>query len=310
MENLEKIGIVIPVYNESNTLPLLVEEIKNSDYLNNKFKFVEILVIDDGSTDETSQILKEIDNISIYSHGYNMGVGAAVRSGLSYFENKNFDYVVKIDGDKQHKVGEIELLVEPLRKNEADLVYGDRFNGNINYKMPKYRVLGNKLFTFILNKLTRYKISDSQPGFFAGNENFLNNYYILTNYNYTQQVLYSSYLAGLRFLQIPISFEERIHGESFVKLSYPFKAILQIFLMMVMKKPLSIFGNIGLIMISAAVFISTTQILQYLNNDSFRPIENVNLVLGLGVSGVVFLITAVILKSIQNLEEIKRKKAN
>lgn len=310
MKNFEKVGIVIPVYNEAKSLPLLLEELKNLDYLNNEFKFFEILVVDDGSTDETSQILKKIDYVSIFTHGYNMGVGAAVRSGLRYFENKKFDYVVKIDGDRQHKVEEIKLLIEPLRENKADLVYGDRFNGNIKYNMPRYRILGNKLFTFLLNKLTKYKISDSQPGFFAGNNYFLKNFYILTNYNYTQQVLYSSYLAGLRFLQIPITFEERTQGDSFVKLNYPFKAILQILLMIMIKKPLTIFGNIGLIMTSASVIIFVTQLMQYFTNNSSRPIENVNLVLGLSVSGIVFLISSIVLKSIQNLEEINRRNIN
>ena len=63
-----------------------------------------------------------------------MGVGAAVRSGLKYFEKRNFDYVVKIDADKQHEVDEINLLVDPLKKHNADLVYGDRFKGVLNTK--------------------------------------------------------------------------------------------------------------------------------------------------------------------------------
>ena len=78
------------------------------------------------------------------------------------------------------------------------MIYGDRFNGNINYKMPRHRILGNKFFTFILKKLTKYEITDSQPGFFAGNKNFLNNFYILTNYNSSTNNLFS-YIAGLRF---------------------------------------------------------------------------------------------------------------
>lgn len=308
MENLEKIGIVIPVYNESSTISSLINEIKSSDYLKNEFSSFEILVVDDGSEDETPTILKNCNEISTITHGYNMGVGAAVRSGLKYFEKRNFDYVVKIDADKQHEVDEINLLVDPLKKNNADLVYGDRFKGGLEYKMPKYRLLGNKFFTYTLNKITKYKISDSQPGFFAGNKYFLRNFYILTNYNYTQQVLYSSYLAGLKFTQVPITFRERVHGESFVKFSYPVKALFQILLMILIKKPLSIFGNSGIISIFLALIMTANQLINFFNGNSSKPIENVNFVLGFGIAGLIFLITALILKSIQNLEEIERNK--
>ena len=307
MKSTKKLGIVIPIYNESKTILNVLEDIKNLDYLNEKFEDFEILVVDDGSDDSSGSILKNADWISVVSHGYNMGVGAAVRSGLQYFEKKNFDFVIKIDGDHQHSVDEIKYLLDPILNNESDLIYGDRFNGNINYKMPRHRILGNKFFTFILKKLTKYEITDSQPGFFAGNKNFLNNFYILTNYNYTQQIIYSSYIAGLRFKQVPISFNERVSGESFVKYSYPFKAILQILLMIVLKKPLAIFGNMGLILITSSLVISISQLINFLNNQTSKPVENVNLVLGLGITGLIFLITGVILKSIQNLEEVKRK---
>ena len=304
----EKIGILIPVYNESGTLSNLISKIKDLDYLKKNFESFEILVIDDGSDDETQNLLNKMKEVTTITHGYNMGVGAAVRNGLTYFENKNFDYVIKIDGDGQHEINEIKNLVEPLKVNEADLVYGDRFNGVINYEMPKYRILGNKFFTYVLRKLTKYKITDAQPGFFAGNKKFLSSFYILTNYNYTQQVIYSSYLAGLRFIQKPITFNQRLSGESFVKFSYPFKALLQILLLIIIKKPLSIFGYLGTILIFTSVVIASNQIYNYLYLDAAKPIININLVLGFGISGIILFITAVILKAIQNLEETKRRK--
>ncbi len=308
MVDNEKIGIVVPVYNESKTLANLIQEIQNNDYLNSNFENIEILVIDDGSNDKTADILKKINNITVLTHGYNMGVGAAVRDGLSYFENKDFDFVIKIDGDNQHKVSEIKDLIEPLQLNQADLVYGDRFNGNIDYDMPKHRIVGNKFFTYVLRKLTKYKITDAQPGFFAGNKKFLNSFYVLTNYNYTQQVIYSSYLAGLRFVQVPITFKKRLEGESFVKLSYPFKAMMQILLLIIIKKPLSIFGYLGTSLIIISFVIASNQIYNYLYLNAIKPIININLVLGFGISGIILFITAVILKAIQNLEETKRKK--
>ena len=77
--------------------------------------------------------------------------------------------------------------------------------------------------------------------------------------------------------------------------------------MIVLKKPLAIFGNMGLILITSSLVISISQLINFLNNQTSKPVENVNLVLGLGITGLIFLITGVILKSIQNLEEVKRK---
>ena len=307
MKQTNKLGILIPVFNESESIYQIVDTIKKLKFLKDNFETFQVLVVDDGSTDDTSSQLLKLSDINVITHGYNMGVGAAVRNGLLFFEEKNFDYVVKLDGDLQHDPNEIEKILLPLINNESDLVYGDRFSGNIDYKMPKHRKFGNKFFSYLMKKLTKYNITDSQPGFFAGNKKFLKNFYILTNYNYTQQIIYSSYLAGLRFCQVPINFRERVYGSSFVKFSYPFKAILQIFLMMVIKKPLIIFGNTGLSFLLFAILISIFQLINYFSNDLLKPIQNTNLVLGFGIAGIVFLLTGIILKAIQNLEETKRR---
>ena len=166
---------------------------------------------------------------------------------MQYAEKNDFDIVVKFDADLQHDVNDIAELIAPLVSNKTDLVYGDRFSGKINYKMPPIRKYGNKFFTNFMKLITKYHISDSQPGLVAGNTQFLSNVTIFSDYNYTQQVLYSSYLAGLRFKQVPIQFNEREHGQSFVKLSYPFKAMFQILLLMITKNPMKSLGTISLI---------------------------------------------------------------
>ena len=135
--------------------------------------------------------------------------------------------------------------------------------------------------------ITRYDISDSQPGLFAGNKKFLSSVTIFSDYNYTQQVLYSSYLAGLRFKQVPIQFNEREFGQSFVKLSYPFKAMFQIILLMITKNPMKTFGLLSSIFITTSLVVSFLVKL-ILSRTSPKPIMKVNLVLGSGLIGVSF----------------------
>ena len=161
-----------------------------------------------------------------------------------------------------------------------------------------------------MKSITKYNISDSQPGLFAGNKKFLSSVTIFSDYNYTQQVLYSSYLAGLRFKQVPIQFNERKFGQSFVKLSYPFKAMFQIFILMITKNPMKTFGLLSSIFIATSLVVSFFDISSYFLGVTPKPIMKVNLVLGSGLLGVQLLFTGVILKSISNIENYIRKWKN
>ena len=231
-----------------------------------------------------------------------------VRSGLQYAEENKYDLVLKIDADFQHDISDIEDMILPILYDEVDLVFGDRFSGQITYKMPKIRFVGNKFFTFLMSKITKYNITDSQPGMFAGNLKFLSNVTIFSDYNYTQQVIYSSYLSGLRFKQVSINFNIREHGKSFVKLSYPFKALMQIVILMLTKNPMKSLGSLAFLTFAITIFTSVTQLVDYFNGVAPKPLMNVNLILGLGLLSSQLLLTAIILKSIGNIEYYIRTK--
>ena len=303
-----KLAVVIPSLNEEETLPKLLNQLNE---LLSSFKFLKqynLIVVDDGSTDNTIEKIIDTPNLKLISHGYNMGIGAAVRSGLQFAEENKYDIVLKIDADLQHDIGDIENIISPILNQKVDLVFGDRFSGQITYKMPKIRYLGNKFFTFLMSKITKYDITDSQPGMFAGNLKFLSNVTIFSDYNYTQQVIYSSYLSGLKFLQVPINFNIREHGKSFVKLSYPFKALMQIFILMLTKNPMKSLGSLAFLTFAITIFISLTQLVDYFTGVAPKPLMNVNLVLGLGLLSSQLLLTAIILKSIGNIENYIRTK--
>ena len=229
MINDLRLAVVIPAYNEEETISKVLDELES--YLNSldKINDFEIVVVNDGSSDNTEKIANNNNKSVVLSHGFNRGIGAAVRTGLQYAEKNNFDIVIKFDADLQHDVNDISDLIAPIVSNKSDLVYGDRFAGNINYKMPTIRKYGNKFFTKLMKLITRYDISDSQPGLFAGNKKFLSNVTIFSDYNYTQQVLYSSYLAGLRFKQIPIQFNEKSLVKALLSYHIPLKLCYKLF---------------------------------------------------------------------------------
>ena len=212
------------------------------------------------------------------------------------------DYVVKVDADLQHDLNEIDSLLIELNE-DIDFVYGDRFNGNLNYRMELIRKFGNKFFSYLTKKLTGYKITDSQPGFIAMKIELAKKLKLLGNYNYTQQVLIEASLMGFRFKQVPITFNKRIHGKSFVSLKYPFKVFWQIFIIYSSLKPLSTFGKIGSLLIISSIIISSFQIYQYSIGLSEKLIQNDDLVSLLFLFGVQTVFVGIIGNLVNNYSD-------
>ena len=235
-------------------------------------------------------------------HKKNLGLANAVKSGLRKAIEIGADYVVKVDADLQHDLNEIDSLLIELNE-DIDFVYGDRFNGNLNYRMELIRKFGNKFFSYLTKKLTGYKITDSQPGFIAMKIELAKKLKLLGNYNYTQQVLIEASLMGFRFKQVPITFNKRIHGKSFVSLKYPFKVFWQIFIIYSSLKPLSTFGKIGSLLIISSIIISSFQIYQYSIGLSEKLIQNDDLVSLLFLFGVQTVFVGIIGNLVNNYSD-------
>lgn len=297
---MKKVAIIIPIFNEEENLPILFENIKK--IYRTEFS---IIFINDGSTDNSLNILKSVDfNSHLVNHKKNLGLANAVKSGLNKSIELNVDYVVKVDADLQHNLEEINLLLNELN-DEVDFVYGDRFNGNINYKMELIRRLGNKFFSKLTKWLTGYRITDSQPGLIAMKIELAKKLKMLGNYNYTQQVLIEASLLGFKFKQIPITFNKRIYGTSFISLKYPFKVFWQIFIVYSSLKPLSTFGKLGGLLMFLSVLISTYQIYLFNIGVNEKFIQNDDLVSLLFLFGIQTIFVGILGNLINNF--IKNK---
>lgn len=295
---MKKVAIIIPVYNEADNIPQLIDNLKNIE--REEFYFI---FINDGSQDNSLNLLQKINLKSeIVIHKKNLGLANAVKSGLRKAIEIGADYVVKVDADLQHDLNEIDSLLIELNE-DIDFVYGDRFNGNLNYKMELIRKFGNKFFSYLTKKLTGYKITDSQPGFIAMKIELARKLKLLGNYNYTQQVLIEASLMGFRFKQVPITFNKRIHGKSFVSLKYPFKVFWQIFIIYSSLKPLSTFGKIGSLLIISSIIISSFQIYQYSIGLSEKLIQNDDLVSLLFLFGVQTVFVGIIGNLVNNYSD-------
>ncbi len=278
--------VIIPAFNEEKSVPQVVARVRRcAGRLSGLGLRLQVCVINDGSTDNTGAVARQAGADHILTHKLNRGLGAAVRSGLIYGRNHGFSIVVKLDADAQHDPSDIPALITPILNDQADVVYGNRFP-QLNYRMPFIRRVGNTAFRLLMRWLTSWDIEDSQPGIFAVSDAYLKVFFIPGDYNYTQQILLDSYHKGMRFDQVPVGFKQRRAGSSFISLRYPLVTLPQILLLLLLIKPLRIFLPVAAFFIIAAITLFGVEFAMWLSGNAEKPVEHVNLVLGLAVFGL------------------------
>ncbi len=162
---MHKLSIIIPVYNEKNTVEEIIRRIKAVNFggVEN-----EIIAVDDGSKDGTREILKNIPGIRYIFHEKNLGKGGAVRTG---FKNATGDFLVIQDADLEYDPNEYKLLLDPLMAGKADVVYGSRFIGDRPHRVHLFwHYVGNRVLTAISNAFTNLNLTDMETCYKAFNK--------------------------------------------------------------------------------------------------------------------------------------------
>jgi len=283
-----KIIAIVPAYNEHERIKDTVAALLNiRDKLDRdlfRFDYM-VYVVDDGSDDDTGNLAKEAGASRVIRHRSNRGLGAAVRTGLIAARADGADIAIKFDADLQHEPNDVAALVSPIVADEADVVYGNRFE-RIEYKMPLVRRIGNSVFTALMRQMTGWPLRDSQPGIFAVSRAYLEVLRLPGDYNYTQQLLLDAYHKGMRFAHVPVTFRKRLTGRSFISLAYPFKVLPQILMVLVGIKPMQVFGPIGLLFLAAALGVFFIETATWFWGDALKPVRSVNFVLGASLFGL------------------------
>jgi glycosyltransferase involved in cell wall biosynthesis len=156
---LLKLSIVIPIYNERETLETLIAKVNAVDYEK------EIILIDDFSTDGTREILNKYENkegFKVLYHNHNQGKGAALRTG---FSSVNGDIIIIQDADLEYNPADYGTLIEPIMDGRADVVYGSRFLGGPHRVLFFWHSIGNMVLTTLSNMLTNVNLTDMETGY-------------------------------------------------------------------------------------------------------------------------------------------------
>jgi glycosyltransferase involved in cell wall biosynthesis len=256
MDELKKVVVFIPALDEMDIIGATIDkvrEIYSDEAIQKRGYVVELLVVDDGCTDNTVAIVKD-KGVGIISHSKNLGLGAATRTGMEKAYEMGADVAVKLDADLQHDPMDIEKVVLPILEDKTDICWGSRFAGKINYKMPLIRYVGNKFFTWFMNQVTNYKISDAQTGLMAYSRKYLKVFELWGNYNPPQQLLVDANLKSMRYFEVPVTFNPRTTGKSFVSLKYPFYVLINILRVVIYANPLKVFSTFGMLLIVVSFF--------------------------------------------------------
>ena len=188
--------IGIPAFNEEKNIASIIMKLKKvTDH---------IIVCNDGSTDMTEEISKELDVIVI-NHSRNMGYGSAIRSIFLKAKELQADILVTFDADGQHRVEDIQSVTQPIIDNKADIVIGSRFLENKS-DIPEYRKFGIKVITKITNSSLKEKLTDSQSGFRAYSKNVLKDVTPSeSGMGVSTEILIKASNAGHKIAEVPIT---------------------------------------------------------------------------------------------------------
>ena len=287
-----KITVGVPAFNEEKNIASIIQKLSQVADT--------VIVCDDGSTDNTAKIAEKMGAIVI-THQQNLGYGAAIRSLFLKARELDSDMLVTLDSDGQHRISDVLPIVDPILKNQADLVIGSRFLTENQKDMPKYRKIGIKMITTLANTSLDESVTDSQSGFRAYSKNIL---FEITpsekGMGVSNELLMKASKKNFKIIEVPIVVSYEGDTSTQHPLSHGVSVTLSTLKFISIEHPLKFYGIPGL------VFLGIGLIFTIMTIQGFSETRQILLgpaVIGVGtiVFGTVLLMTSILLFSIVNV---------
>ena len=207
MAELRRLAIV-PAFNEEGAVGRVVDALREYDAA------LEVVVVDDGSADRTSDVARA-HGAHVLRLPFNLGIGGAVQTGFRYAWENGYELAVRCDGDGQHDPAELPKVLGPVLAGEADIAVGSRFNGADGYRSSATRRIGIRLLALIVSAIARQKVTDTTSGFQALNRKALALFAADYPHDYPEvEGMVMTIKHRLRLVEVPVTMREREHGRS------------------------------------------------------------------------------------------------
>ena len=204
---MKKVSILIPVYNEIDTLSEIIKKIENTNFCNLE---KEIILIDDCSTDGTQNLYKNYP-YKVLFHEYNQGKGAALRTGI---KEANGDIIIIQDADLEYDPADYEPIIKEIIEDRADVCYGSRFLDKSANSFLLLSFLANRFLSLLTNILYGSKLSDMETCYKAFRKDFIKDITIKSNrFDFEPEITAKILKKKARFKEIPISYQSRKYND-------------------------------------------------------------------------------------------------
>ena len=279
----------IPAFNEEKNIAVLITQLKKiAD---------KIIVCNDGSADLTSEIAEEL-GATVINHEKNLGYGAAIRSIFLKSKDLGGDILVTFDADGQHRIEDINRVINPIINGESDLVIGSRFLDESKKEVPKYRKVGINVLTKITNATIKKQLTDSQSGFRAYSKKVLNELNPSElGMGISTEILIKASAKNFRISEVPIKILYNGDTSTHNPISHGSSVLLSTIKFTSIEHPLKFYG------IPSMIFFAIGLLFTYLSVEYYADVGRLNTNLTLvGAGGiliaVVLLITSILLYSL------------
>jgi len=292
-----KIGIGLPAYNEEKNIAGIISRLENKSY--------QILVCNDGSSDNTG-IIAEKMGATVINHDRNRGYGSGIRSLFEKAKSEDLDILITFDADGQHRISDIEKVIEPIIQGKADIVIGSRFSGEDKTKIPRYRKIGIKVITNLVNSETGNKITDSQSGFRAYSKKVINSINPSDmGMGVSTEILIKANQKGFKITEVPITILYEGDTSTQNPISHGTSVIMSTMKFISIEHPLKFYGVPGIIFLFIGLFFVVWTLQEF--SETRRIITNIALIgIGSTVFGMILMMTSIMLYSIVNVVRERR----